>query len=122
EGDALRPLDAARREAIDRQVRDWSMEGFRVLALAVRRLPRRPAHDRADETGLALAGFLLFLDPPKAGMAETLEALAARGIRVKMISGDSRHVAVHLAGAIGLPHRAVLTGGELAGLTREALF
>lgn len=39
-----------------------------------------------------------------------------------MISGDDRHVAMPLAEAIGLPRRNVLTGGELSGMTKEALF
>ena len=115
-------LDERQATAIDDKVRGWSMEGFRVLGLAVHRFPPRPAYGREDEAGLAFAGFLLFQDPPKPGMAETLKALAARGIKVKVISGDNRHVAVHLAEIIGLPHRHVLTGGELAKLTKEALF
>jgi Mg2+-importing ATPase len=122
EGEHSRPLDEAGRQAIDGRVRAWSAAGYRVLGIAVRRCPRREAHTREDEAELAFAGFLLFLDPPKPGMAETLKALAARGIRVKMISGDNRYVATHLAEAIGLPRSNVLTGGELAGLTKEALF
>jgi Mg2+-importing ATPase len=55
-------------------------------------------------------------------MAETLKALAARGVKVKVISGDNRYVAAHLAQIIGLPHRHILTGAELAKLTKEALF
>lgn len=121
DGTGTRPLDAGRARAIDDRVRGWSGEGYRVLGVAVRRLPRKERYTREDEAGLSFAGFLLFLDPPKAGMAETLKALAARGIRVKMISGDNRHVATHLAETIGLPHGDVLTGGELARLTREAL-
>ena len=122
EGDHPRPLDEDGAKAIDNRVRDWSTEGYRVLGIAVRRCPRKDSYTREDEADLAFAGFLLFLDPPKPGMAETLKALAARGIRVKMISGDNRYVATHLAEAIGLPHRNVLTGAELAGLTKDALF
>jgi Mg2+-importing ATPase len=122
DGTETRPLDEEGAKAIDDRMRDWSMEGYRVLGVAVRHLPRQDAHGREDEAGLIFAGFLLFLDPPKPGMAETLKALAARGIRVKMISGDNRYVAVHLAETIGLPRRGVLTGGELAKLTKEALF
>ncbi|MCW5721984.1 MAG: magnesium-translocating P-type ATPase [Devosia sp.] len=121
EGTQNHPLDAERAKAIDEKVREWSMQGYRVLGVAIRRLPRQDRPGRADETGLTFAGFLLFLDPPKAGMAETLKALAARGIRIKMISGDNRYVAVHLAETIGLSHRNVLTGSELARLTKEAL-
>jgi Mg2+-importing ATPase len=116
-----RPLDEAGAKAIEDRVRDWSTQGYRVLGVAIRRIARQQAYRREDEADLAFAGFLLFFDPPKSGMAETLQALAARGIRVKMISGDNHHVAVHLAETIGLPHRSVLTGGELATLTKEAL-
>ena len=122
EKDRPRPLGEAGAKAIEDRVRDWSTQGYRVLGVAIRRIARKQVYTREDEANLAFAGFLLFFDPPKSGMAETLKALAARGIRVKMISGDNRYVAVHLAETIGLPHRGVLTGGELAKLTKEALF
>ncbi len=115
-------LNGQQAKAIDEKVQGWSMQGFRVLGLGVRRLPPRQSHSRDDEAALAFAGFLLFLDPPKPGMAETLKALAKRGIKVKVISGDNRHVAAHLAQIIGLPHRRILTGDDLAKLTKEALF
>lgn len=115
-------LDQEQAKAIDERVQGWCMQGFRVLALAIRRFPSRRSYRREDEANLSFAGFLLFLDPPKPGMAETLKALAERGIKVKVISGDNRHVAAHLAEIIGLPHRNVLTGGELAKLTKAALF
>ena len=118
--DAL-PLEADRTREIDGKMRDWSGRGFRVLGLAVRRFDGRPPYRREDEEGLAFAGFLLFFDPPRRGMAETLKALAGRGIEVKVITGDNRYVAAHLAGTVGLPRRRILTGAELNGLTNEAL-
>jgi Mg2+-importing ATPase len=117
-----RPLGELEAKAIEDRVRGWSGQGYRVLGLAVRRFPSRKAYRREDEMDLAFAGFLLFLDPPKPGVNITLKALAARGIKVKIISGDNRHVARHLAETIGLPHRNVLSGDELAKLTKEALF
>lgn len=115
------PLDAAAAAAIDGKVQDWSGQGYRVLGLAVRRFVRQDSYRREDEADLVLAGFLLFFDPPKAGMAETLKALASRGIKVKIITGDNRYVAAHLAETVGLPHRRVLTGTEVSRLTKEAL-
>ena len=115
------PLDADRAGALDAKLRAWSGQGYRVLGLAIRRFARQEAYRREDEADLVFAGFLLFLDPPKAGMAQTLKALAERGIRVKMISGDNRYVAAHLAETIGLPHRRILTGAEVGALTKEAL-
>lgn len=115
------PMDAQQTTAIDARVQAWSGQGYRVLGLAVRRSKPQDAYGRQDEAGLAFAGFLLFLDPPKAGMAQTLKAMSARGIKVKVITGDNRYVAAHLAETIGLPHRRILTGTEVSQLTKEAL-
>ncbi len=46
---------------------------------------------------------------------------AARGIKVKIITGDNRYVAAHLAEIVGLPQRRVLTGTQVSRLTKEAL-
>ncbi|MGO7515387.1 magnesium-translocating P-type ATPase, partial [Rhizobium ruizarguesonis] len=94
-------LNDALRQKIDGRFRAWSSQGYRVLALAVRHFDKQPSYGRSDEAGLAFAGFLLFLDPPKAGIAETLKALAGRGVGVKVITGDNRYVAQHLASAVG---------------------
>lgn len=115
------PMEAQQTTAIDARVQAWSGQGYRVLGLAVRRSKPQDAYGLQDEAGLAFAGFLLFLDPPKAGMAQTLKAMSARGIKVKVITGDNRYVAAHLAETIGLPHRRILTGTEVSQLTKEAL-
>jgi Mg2+-importing ATPase len=116
------PLAEGRRREIEHQVKQWSEQGFRTLAVAVRRFQAKPKYERADETGLQLAGFLLFRDPPKQGIAEALTALGERGVAVKMITGDNRYVARHLAETIGLANSRLMTGEELSRLTREALF
>jgi Mg2+-importing ATPase len=121
-GATARPLDATLKTLIDDKVRGWSAQGYRVLGLAVRRFSGAKSYGRQEEADLGFAGFLLFLDPPKAGMAETLQALRGRGIAVKVITGDNRYVAAHLAEKIGLGHRNILTGEELARMTKEALF
>jgi len=117
-----KPLDEARRAAIDQKFRSWSMEGYRVLGLATRAFERQPSYRRQDETDLCFAGFLLFLDPPKAGVRETLAALASRGIAVKVISGDNRYVVAHLAQTVGLRSDRIMTGAELSQLTKSGLF
>jgi P-type Mg2+ transporter len=97
-------------------------EGFRVLALGTRRLPARVDYDRSDEQGLCLEGFLLFFDPPKAQAAQTIKDLAELGIETKVITGDNRFVAAHVAQAIGLDAQRMLTGETIAGLSDEALW
>lgn len=118
----LEPLDATHRAAIDDKFRRWSADGYRVLGVAIRRFESRKAFSRTDEIDLAFAGFLLFLDPPKKGVKETLAELAHRGIAVKVISGDNRYVAAHLAQAVGLRADRIMTGEALSKLTKSALF
>ena len=114
-------LDGAVREGIDDWLRQQGESGFRVLALAVRTLPAAAAHGRADESAMMLVGFLRFLDPPRPTAAAAIRDFAALAIRVKVITGDNRHVAGHVARAIGLDAGALLTGSEIAAMSDDAL-
>ena len=69
-----------------------------------------------------MKGFLLFFDPPKPGVAETITRLAELGVDLKIITGDNKLVAVHTAEAIGLHLSGVLTGSEMNNLRDEALW
>ncbi|MDX8481512.1 magnesium-translocating P-type ATPase [Mesorhizobium sp. VK24D] len=117
----LKSLGLAERQAIDEKFKRWSAQGYRVLGLAVRRFQSKAGFSRDDETAMAFAGFLLFLDPPKEGARETLSALADRGIGVKVISGDNRYVAAHLAQTVGLRADRIMTGEDLSKLTKNGL-
>lgn len=114
-------LDTAQRARLDDYYRRMGSEGYRVLALATRRVPAKADYGHADEAGLRLDGFLLFFDPPRTDAAKSIRDLADRGIRVKIISGDSRHVTAQVAAAVGLDAGAMLTGEQVAQLRDEAL-
>jgi len=77
---------------------------------------------RAGEHDLTFVGFLLFFDPPKPGVRETIADLAELGVQFKIISGDNRLVALHTAETVGLEVTGVLTGRELDDLRDEALW
>lgn len=117
----LQPLDPAARARLADFVAARGAEGVRVLGLATRRLAPKARYDVSDEAGMTFAGFLLFVDPLKPGIDKTLTALAALGISVKIITGDNRHVAKHVARAVGLEPR-VITGAELIATRDEALW
>jgi Mg2+-importing ATPase len=116
------PLDDAKRCELVRQYERWSERGIRVLAVAERRMEAQPSYSRRDERDAAFAGFLTFVDQPKEGVAEALADLAALGVGVKLITGDSRLVARHVAEVVGIRNAQVLTGGELDELHDEALW
>jgi len=115
-------LDETARVRLEAWFQARSEAGYRVLALATRGMPARPRYAREDETDLRFEGFLLFFDPPKAEARRTIRDLETLGIRVKVITGDNRHVAAHVASAIGLDPTAMLTGEELSGMRDEALW
>ena len=118
---AVVPLTPELRGEIEAYYQDRGGAGFRLLALATREAPARAQHSRDDEAGMVFEGFLHFFDPPKADAGATLKSLAALGIRTKVISGDNRYVTRHLAEAIGLNPKSLLTGTEIAALRDDAL-
>jgi Mg2+-importing ATPase len=116
------PLDDVQKEGIRTRFEEWSEQGFRVLGLALRRLPEKADYHRHDEEGMTFTGFLLFFDPAKPGVQETIQNLAHMGISLKIISGDNRLVALHTAETIGLKISGVLTGSEINKMGDEALW
>jgi len=121
-GSSPRPLDAAARGAAEATFNALGAEGYRVLAVAWREVEVDRQHAGvADESDLTFAGFLAFLDPPKAGAREALAALAELGVAVKVVTGDNEQVTRHVCGDLGLKVGGTLTGSELSELTDEAL-
>ncbi len=101
---------------------EWSSRGVRVLGVAERDLPDTTSYGREVENELTFVGFLTFLDRPKPGVRRAIEDLAGLGVGVKLITGDSKYVAIHVANLVGLSSNAVLTGAELERLPDEALW
>jgi len=101
--------------------------GSRVVAVASRTAPDGlTTPTAADEHDLTLAGFLVFVDRPKAEAAASLQRLAALGITVKVCTGDNPQVAEKVCADLGListDHSAgtTLTGVELAGMDDDTL-
>jgi len=122
DGADARPFDQAHRDQIQRRFADWSSQGFRVLGVAAKNIPPQPAYTRDDEKELTFSGFLLFFDPPKPGVQETIADLAEMGVKLKIITGDNRLVAQHTAQSIGMEVTGVVTGSQLQDLRDEALW
>ncbi len=119
---AIAPMDDMRRSRIDERFRQWSAQGYRVLGVATKPVVQQPRYTKEDESGLCFTGFLLFSDPPKPGIREALDAMAGLGVTLKVITGDNRLAALHLAEEIGLKNPRILTGAALNDLRDEALW
>ena len=115
-------LTAKARKDLEAWYQKRGEEGLRVLALATRVLPVRADYVTADETDLCFAGFLAFMDPPKAEAAAAIADLETLGVTVKIISGDNRHVVAYVADALGLDTSTIVTGDQLAARGGAALW
>jgi Mg2+-importing ATPase len=106
---AAGPVGGAERAAIENRVAGWGDQGYRVLAVAQKEVERRERYSQKDERGLTLIGFLLFEDRAKDGVKTVLDELRTLGVGVKIITGDSRHAARHVAASVGLDSSRLLT-------------
>src|SRR6266545_2096797 len=106
---------------LEKRHRELSDAGYRVLGVAERDLPGRDDVGVADERELTFLGFLSFLDPPKADAGRTLGELAAAGVELRMITGDNRLAAAHVAAAVGMDAAGLLSGGEIDRLDDHQL-
>ncbi|MDE2118543.1 MAG: magnesium-translocating P-type ATPase, partial [Betaproteobacteria bacterium] len=108
------PLDEKALASIQALHDSLGKEGFKVLGIAWR--PVTLDHPHAvvdDETELIFAGFAAFLDPPKASAAHALKALAASGINIKIVTGDSELVTRYVCAQLGMPVTGMLNGSEI---------
>ncbi len=118
----LLPLDEAARARAAKVFEGVSTDGFRVLGVAWRELePDRARAAVADEQDLVFAGFVVFFDPPKASAGAAIAALGAKGVGVKILSGDNERVTLHVCAELGIPITGLLTGVEIEMLSDEAL-
>ncbi len=100
-----------------------SAEGYRIVGLAYRSFVDEGAraYTKADEQGLTLMGFLVFLDPPKKDVKQAVSDLNRLGIEIKIITGDNAVVARHVAGAVGFEVKGLFTGEDLAEMSEGAI-
>jgi Mg2+-importing ATPase len=109
------------REPIKKQFETLSGEGFRVLGIAFREMDQETAIGKDQEAGMTFSGLLVFFDPPKANIVDTIGGLKQLGISLKIITGDNHLVAATVSGQVGIAHANMLTGPELYQMSDGAL-
>jgi Mg2+-importing ATPase len=103
------------------QVNDLSEDGFRVLAIASKKMGWQTAYAKNDEDDLVLTGYLAFLDPPKDSAATAITALRQNGVTVKVLTGDNDLVARKVCTEVGIHAEKILLGSQVEHLTEEQL-
>ncbi len=120
-GGTVRPVEPALLAEVRAQYDRLSAEGFRVLAVAERDVPRREQYRTTDEADLTLVGYVAFLDPPKDSAGPALAALHSHGVAVKVLTGDNEVVAACVCRQVGLPEGVPLLGRSIDAMSDEEL-
>jgi P-type Ca2+ transporter type 2C len=123
EGGRVQDMTEEKRRQIRKVNEDMASRALRVAALAY--------YDCEDFTNQVcitdIEGQLIFvavsgmIDPPREEVKSAIAACNNAGIKVVMITGDQKITAKAIAKELGIPDKEVLTGQELATLSREEL-
>ena len=115
-------LDDALRASANAMIDRFSQDGLRLLGVAFRELaPNCIAIIHDEESGLVLAGFCVFVDPPKASAGVAIARLAAAGVRTKIVSGDASAIVLHLVEQLHIDCHGLLTGTDIEAFDDHAL-
>jgi P-type Mg2+ transporter len=103
------------------QVNDLSADGFRVLAVATKKLAHQAAYAKADECHLVLTGYLAFLDPPKDTAAKAITAMRQHGVTIKVLTGDNDLVTRKVCTEVGIHAEQILLGSQVETMSDAQL-
>jgi Mg2+-importing ATPase len=109
----LYPMDPILIDDLRLEYEALSEDGFRVLAVCYKDVPRQAAYSKADESEMVLRGYVAFLDPPKETARPALEALRQHGVTAKILTGDNELVSKKICHEVGLATEHILLGSQV---------
>jgi Mg2+-importing ATPase len=112
----LYPMDAILIDDLRLEYEALSADGFRVLAVCYKDVPRKAAYSKADESEMVLRGYVAFLDPPKETARPALEVLRQHGVAAKILTGDNELVSKKICHEVGLATEHILLGSQVETL------
>ena len=87
---------------LNKQNEDLAKDGFRMIALASGRVPKKSEYTASDLKNLTYKGMLAFIDPIRKEAISSIKECREAGIKVLMITGDHPLTALSIAKDLGL--------------------
>ena len=105
---------------IGKEIEREGKEGKRILAVAYKNVTETNLSDETEK-GLTFLGYFSFSDPLKKTAKDTIRLAGKLGVRIKILTGDSKEVAGFIAKEIGLIKdvKEVVLGSNLDSLSGE---
>ncbi|KAM1068423.1 hypothetical protein ACFX2B_000397 [Malus domestica] len=102
-----------------------SNEGLRAIGVAIRRLETETSYQHRDddetfESDMVFLGLITFFDPPKDSAKQALWRLAEKGVKAKVLTGDSLTLSIRVCKEVGIRTTHVVTGPELELLDQDS--
>lgn len=110
-------LAPKKRQSLENQIIALSEQGYRIIAIAQKKIEKKNSYTKSDEEKLTFLGFLIFFDPVKKTVNETLKHLYSLGIQTKILTGDNEIITKKVCLDAGIPIDVVLNGSEVDRLT-----
>ncbi|CAK7339620.1 unnamed protein product [Dovyalis caffra] len=104
---------------------ELSNRGLRTIGVAIKRLQMQGSHpnmanEENNESDMVFLGVITFFDPPKDSAKQALWRLAEKGVKAKVLTGDSLSLAIRICEELGIRTAHVTTGPELELLNQDA--
>jgi Mg2+-importing ATPase len=101
-GGKIYDLTNETRSKIDKEYRELSSQGFRVLSICYRKVEDgKLTYCVDDESDMIFLGFIAFMDPLKETAGESLELLREAGVKLKVLTGDNEIVTSKICQQLG---------------------
>ncbi|CAL5323783.1 unnamed protein product [Camellia sinensis] len=104
---------------------ELSNDGLRIIGVAMKRIAtqtgnRNVAYDDSVECEMVFLGLISFFDPPKESAKQALWQLAEKGVKAKVLTGDSLSLAIRICKEVGIRTTHVVTGPDLELLSHDS--
>lgn len=110
-----------KRLELQKRAANLASNGFRIVGIAQKTVKEKQTYTPADETAMTFLGFLVFSDPVKKTVKQTLQQLTQLGIQPKILTGDNEIVTKKTCLDAGIPVENILTGTQIDTLTNTEL-
>ncbi|MDR3647172.1 MAG: magnesium-translocating P-type ATPase [Candidatus Babeliales bacterium] len=108
---------------VKEQIDNYEKDGYRVIVLAGKKTDATTITDDL-ERDLNFLGYLIFIDPPKEGVKESLEKLNKLKVNIKIITGDSPLITKKVCTDLNIKiiEDRIITGNEVDEISDEKAF
>ncbi|XP_028233069.1 uncharacterized protein LOC114413080 isoform X4 [Glycine soja] len=126
--DEISPFSSDDYQRILNLSEDLSNEGLRVIAVAIRKLEMPQICETSNgskreeediERDMVFIGLITFFDPPKDSAKQALWRLSEKGVKAKVLTGDSLSLTTRVCREVGISTTHVITGPELEQLDQN---